>query len=56
MAMRKIILVEFAITVYVDGTINWDRFDGFLWQRIHQPDVKSLTKRRPRSAFPLATT
>lgn len=36
MAKCKIILAEFAVTVYVDGTIDWDRFDRFLWRRIHR--------------------
>ena len=35
MRKRKVILAEFAITVYTDGNIDWDRFDRFLWQLLH---------------------
>lgn len=30
MAKRKIIVAEFAVTAYSNGTIDWDRFDEFL--------------------------
>ena len=30
MAKRKIIVAEFAVTAYSDGSIDWDRFDEFL--------------------------
>lgn len=33
---RKIILTEFSIQVFSDGTIDWNGFDKFLQQRIGQ--------------------
>ena len=34
MAKRKIIVAEFAVTAYSDGSIDWDRFDQFLWRAL----------------------
>src|SRR3990172_3811780 len=47
MRRRKIILAEFAVTVYTDGTINWDRFDQLLW-RLMYPKPARASKLRVR--------
>ncbi len=47
MRKRKTILAEFAITVYTDGTIDWDRFDKFLWRLLHPKPKIIGTKGKP---------
>jgi hypothetical protein len=33
---KKIVVTEFLIELYSDGTLNYDGFDNFLWKLLHQ--------------------
>ena len=44
MRKSKIIIAEFAVTAYSDGTIDWDRFDQFLYRVLARA---GLLKNRP---------
>jgi len=53
MSKRKL-AAEFAVQVYSDGTIDWDKLDRYLWRAIHEGPEKALkasrrdARRRPR--------
>jgi len=47
MRKRRLIVAEFAVTAYSDGTIDWDRFDRFLYRVLARA---GLLKKRPRRA------
>lgn len=60
MGKRRIILTEFAVTVFTDGQIDWGGFDGFLWSQIHQPPkdvcVRVCTDVGPEGLDPTGTS
>jgi hypothetical protein len=39
---RRIMLMEFVICVYSDGTIRWDGFDEFLLWKLNQKPEEGL--------------
>ena len=45
MAKRKL-AAEFAVQVYSDGTIDWDKLDRYLWRAIHEGPERALKASR----------
>ncbi|MBI4657133.1 MAG: hypothetical protein HY746_10385 [Elusimicrobia bacterium] len=41
---KKILITEFFIQLYSDGTLIYDGFDHFLWKLLHQKTGKKLIK------------
>jgi len=48
MAKRRL-AAEFAVRIFSDGTINWDKLDRYLWRAIHEGTEKALRASRRES-------
>lgn len=46
---RRRLAAEFAVQVFSDGTIFWDKLDRYLWHAIHEGPERALRASRRRA-------
>jgi len=50
MPQGRLLVDEFVVCVYSDGTVDFDKFDAFLWRLIHQkPSAEILHAPRKKT-------